>query len=76
MSEETTVTNKHVGYSFSLSVEKEIRVETGAKYPDKQIVSARVGGNTESFDDAVEQLKKARQKIDEVLKNKEKTKEI
>lgn len=74
MSEEITVTNKHVGYSFSLSVEKESRVETGAKYPDKQVVSARLGGNTETFEDAVEQLKKAKQKIDEVLKDKAKDK--
>jgi len=68
MSEETMVTNKHVGYSFSLSVEKETRVETGAKYPDKQVVSARLGGNADSFEEATNMLEVAKQKIDELLK--------
>lgn len=74
MSEETTVTNKHVGYSFSLSVETETRIETGMKYPDKQVVSARLGGHTETFEDAVAQLKKARKEIAEVLADEKKTK--
>jgi len=62
MSEESTVVNRHVGYSFSLSVEQETRVETGAKYPDKRGVSARLSGNSDTFEKAVEELGKLKRK--------------
>lgn len=69
MSEETqTVTNKHVGYSFSVSIEKETREESGTKYPDKTVVSARLSGNEESFEAVEKRLAEAKAKIKEVLK--------
>lgn len=64
----TTVTKQEIGYTFSITIEKETRVETGAKYPDKQVVCAKLGGNAETFKEAQEMLVEAKKKIREVLK--------
>lgn len=67
--EQSIVTNKHVGYSFSISIETEMRVETGAKYPDKTVTSARLSGNAETFEEVVKQLEEAKGKLKEMLKS-------
>jgi len=67
LSEETIVTNKHVGYSFSVSIEKETREKTDAKYPDKTVVSARISGNEESFEAVQKRLDAAKKEIKKVL---------
>lgn len=61
------VKNQHVGYSFSVSVEKETREESGTKYPDKTVVSARISGNEETFEAVTKRLDEAKTKIGEVL---------
>lgn len=66
--ETTTVVNQHVGYSFSVSVEKETRAVTKAKYPDKTVVSVRVSGNEESYEAVVKRLVEAKGEIRKVLK--------
>lgn len=61
--EEQTVTQKVIGFSFHVSVEKEIRIETGAKYPDKTIVKASLGGHADTYTDAIGQLKTATETV-------------
>ena len=75
MSERTEVVNKTVGFSFYIKIEREIRTETGAKYPDKSLVTANLGGNADSFEEAVKRLKQARAEIDAVLTEKKPTQE-
>jgi len=70
VSERTEVINKTVGFSFYVKVEREIRTETGAKYPDKALVTANLGGNADSFEEATKRLKEARAAIDIVLTEK------
>ncbi len=70
MGESTVVSNRNVGYSFSLSIEKEVRIETGAKYPDKEVVHVRLSGNADSFDEAVKQLGMAQTEINGMLGKK------
>lgn len=70
MSEETKITNMAVGYHFDIKIEREIRTETGAKYPDKSVVTASLSGNASSFEAIVEQAKKAREAIEELLVEK------
>ena len=54
-------------YARAMSVEKEISIETGEKYPDKKVVQARLSGNTDSFGEAVEELAKAQREIKGIL---------
>jgi len=70
MSEETKITNMAVGYHFDIKIEREIRTETGAKYPDKSVVTASLSGNAPTFDAVIEQAKKAREAIEELLVEK------
>jgi len=59
MSEEKSVTQKSIGFSFYVSIEREIREETGAKYPDKTVVKASLGGNADTMEEVTENLKNA-----------------
>jgi len=68
MSEVKNVINKTVGYSFSITIERETRKETGAKYPDKQIIKASVGGHGATLDDVTEQLVAATEVVKKQLK--------
>ncbi len=70
MTERSEIVNKTAGYSFHIKIEKEVRTETGAKYPDKSVVSATLSGNDESFDAVVQHVKEAKKTIDEVLSGK------
>ena len=67
MSEKTEVTNRYVGFHFDIKIEKEIRTETGAKYPDKSVYVASLSGNAETFMEAVAQLHFARKELEEAL---------
>lgn len=62
-SETQEITSKTVGYSFHVSIEKELRIVTGAKYPDKIVVKASVGGHEETFAEAVGSLKEATETV-------------
>jgi hypothetical protein len=75
MSEKTEITSTTVGYHFSITVEREIRTETGAKYPDKSVVTASLSGNAPSFEVAVEQAKTAKAEIEKLLAEKKPTEE-
>jgi hypothetical protein len=70
MSENQLIESKKVGFSFSLAIEKELRTETGAKYPDKSVLNARLEGNADSFDEVVKLLGQAKTEINKVLTEK------
>ena len=72
MSENQTVTHKNVGYSFSLQIEKESRIENVAKYPDKLIVKASLSGYEATWQDVVAKLKDAAQEVKEKIASIEK----
>ena len=59
-SELKQIETKRIGFAFKISVEKETRIETGAKYPDKKIVKAELEGNADTYENAVNLLKKAK----------------
>jgi len=63
MSVKQEVETKRIGFGFSLSIEKEIRTETTAKYPDKTVLKAGLEGNADTFDEAVELLNRAKEEI-------------
>jgi hypothetical protein len=63
MSEKQTVETKKIGFSFSVSIEKELRTETGAKYPDKTLIKGSIEGNADTYDEAVALMKKAKTEL-------------
>jgi len=68
VSEVSKVERREVGYRFHIAVDKELRTETGAKYPDKTQVHASLEGHADSFEEAVKQLRDAKVKVNEVLR--------
>lgn len=68
MTEEKEVTTKTVGYSFSITIERETRTATTAKYPDKQIIKATVGGHGATLDDVTKQLEAATEVVKKQVK--------
>lgn len=63
MSEKQVVETKRIGFSFSVSIEKELRSETGAKYPDKTIIKGSIEGNADTYDDTIALMKKAKKEL-------------
>jgi len=76
LSERTEITNKNVGYSFHVSLEREIRTATGAKYPDKTIVKASLGGHAETFKQANDQLRLATVEVRNQLNELQKKEDV
>ena len=66
MSVKTEVETRKVGFAFDVSIEREIRTTTDAKYPDKTIIKASLEGNTETYEDSVDKLKAAAKAILEI----------
>ena len=63
MSEKQVVETKKVGFSFSVSIEKELRSDSGQKYPDKTIIKGSIEGNTDTYDETVALMKKAKTEL-------------
>lgn len=63
MSEKKEVTQQAIGFSFNVQVEREIRTDTGAKYPDKTTVKAGLSGHAATFEDASQLLENATQAV-------------
>jgi hypothetical protein len=57
------IESKRIGYAFSISIEKELRIENVSKYPDKTIIKASLEGNTDTYEQAVDLLKKSKTDI-------------
>lgn len=71
MSEETNIhqeiTNKTVGFNFRIVVEREVRVDSGTKYPDKTVTKAELGGHADTYKQARANLVDAWVGINNVL---------
>lgn len=61
------ITQKAIGFGFSVSIEREIRVETGAKYPDKTLVKASLSGHADSYEEATTMLGEATKAVKEKI---------
>ena len=46
------ILNKTIGFSFRIVVEREVRTATDAKYPDKTVIKADLGGHADTYDEA------------------------
>ena len=60
MMETSQVWTTQTGYSFKIEIEKEIRTETGAKYPDKTVMKAYITGNEATLDNVAVALAAAK----------------
>jgi len=61
------VIHQTIGYTFSLKIERETRVDTGLKYPDKTVVAATLGGNASSLEEASKEVELAKKTILKLL---------
>ena len=64
------IVNKTVGFSFRLVIEREVRVDSGTKYPDKTVIKAELGGHADTYDEACTNLTHAREEINRVMNPK------
>jgi len=55
--EQKIVTEQTIGFSYHVTLEKELRTNTGAKYPDKTVIKASLGGHVDTIAEAITQLK-------------------
>ena len=61
--ETSQIWTTQTGYSFKIEIEKDIRTETGAKYPDKTVMKAYITGNENTLEDTVKALAIAKIKL-------------
>ena len=73
MMETSQVWTTQTGYSFKIEIEKEIRTETGAKYPDKTVMKAYITGNTKDLAETVTAIEKAKKELLKQLTIEEET---
>lgn len=71
--EKKEVTTQAIGFSFHVSIEREIRTVTGAKYPDKTLIKASLGGHADTSDQAKTLLNEATKEIKKQLEELAKT---
>lgn len=70
MSELSKVEQRSVGYYWSFKIEREVRkLGADAKYSDKDLITASLGGNEETYDKAVSKLIKAKVIVEESIKS-------
>jgi len=67
MSERTIVEQRDVGYKWSMTIEREIRIPSGLKWPDKSVIHVTLQGNELSFESCKVQLENARQVIEDKI---------
>jgi len=63
MSVVQTVEKKDIGYRFHVSVDKELHVESGTRTPDKITIHASIEGNTDTYEEAISELKESKENI-------------
>lgn len=66
------ITQKTIGFGFSVSIERELRTETSAKYPDKTVVKASLSGHSETYEEASSMLGEATKAVKEKIEQLEK----
>jgi hypothetical protein len=75
MSERSVVENRNVGARWFISLEKELREETGAKYPDKTVVHCSLEGFEADYESARRSLLDAKVELEKLVAEAEKRKE-
>ena len=65
--EKTIIENRNVGSRWFISLEKELREETGAKYPDKTIIHVSLEGFELDYDGAMQSLSKAKVQLEKMV---------
>ena len=71
MSVVTEVKRQEVGYRFHLAIDKELHVDSGTRTPDKVTVHASMEGHENTFEEAKNGLKTAKNIIMEEIKSLE-----
>ena len=71
--EKKTITQQAIGFSYHVQVEKEIRSDSGLKFPDKTIVKASLGGHADTSEQAKTLLNEATKEIKKQLEELAKT---
>ena len=66
MSEKQTIEQKYIGFHWKISINKEVRIVTTVSktYPDKVVYDAEFSGNTETLEQAKQQISDAKKEID------------
>lgn len=67
MNETHTVVKMEVGYTWSISIEREIRTPTEAKYPDKTVIKASLTGHARTYEGAITSLNQAKLELEKVV---------
>lgn len=68
MSQKESIETKAIGYRFHFTMDKELRDETGAKYPDKTNVHASIEGHTDTLEEAKKQLGLSKLAVEKALR--------
>jgi hypothetical protein len=71
LSETAAVTKQEIGYRWHITIEKELRTSTGAKYPDKTVIHATLEGHEDSFQAAEKGIETAKTTLEKLTKNPE-----
>lgn len=74
MSERSVVENRNVGARWFISLEKELREETGAKYPDKTVIHCSLEGFEADYESARCSLENAKLQLEKLIVEAEKRK--
>jgi len=72
MSEKSIVENRNVGARWFISLEKELREETGAKYPDKTVIHCALEGFEPDYERARCSLETAKLQLQKLIADTEK----
>jgi hypothetical protein len=69
--EKTVVENRSVGNRWFISLEKELREETGAKYPDKTVIHVSLEGYEDDYEAARLSLEQAKLQLEKLIEKQE-----
>jgi len=69
--EHETITKQEIGFRWHISIEKETRKDTSAKYPDKIVVHVSLEGHNDTYDQAYADLRQAKGNLNSVLQEAE-----
>lgn len=71
MSVNQTIEKKEVGYRFHVAVDRELHVESGTRTPDKITIHASLEGHTDTYEEAVSEMKESKAQIMEEVAQQE-----
>jgi hypothetical protein len=71
LSEKTAFTSQEIGYRWHITIDKELRIETGAKYPDKTTIHASLEGHEDTVAQASAAINAAKKTLESLTKEEE-----